>query len=38
MKVVEFIRFQVVPPVSFIAFLAIEGLVAYGLYRAIVAP
>jgi hypothetical protein len=39
MKVtIDYIRFQLCPPVSFALFLAIEGIVLYGLYRAIVTP
>jgi len=35
---INYIRFQVIPPVSFGLFLTIEGIVLYGLYRAIVTP
>ena len=35
---IDYIRFQVIPPVSFGLFLAVEGIVLYGLYRAIVTP
>jgi hypothetical protein len=33
---IDYIKLQVVPPVSFGLFLAIEGIVLYGLFRAIV--
>jgi hypothetical protein len=35
---IDYIRVQVMPPVSFGFFLAVEGVVLYGLYRAIVTP
>jgi hypothetical protein len=33
---INYIRFQLIPPVSFGLFLAIEAIVLYGLYQAIV--
>jgi len=33
---IEYIRLQIIPPVSFGMFLAVEGVVLYGLFRAIV--
>jgi hypothetical protein len=35
---IDYIRLQVIPPVSFGFFLAVEGMVLYGLYRVIVTP
>ena len=32
----DYIRFQVLPPVSFAMFLVIEGIVVYGLFRAVI--
>ncbi len=31
-----YIKWRVIPPVSFAMFLAVEGVVLYGLFRAIV--
>jgi hypothetical protein len=33
---IDYIRFQVIPPISFGLFLTVEVIILYGLYRAIV--
>lgn len=33
---INYIRNRVIPPISFGIFVAVEGVVVYGLYRAIV--
>jgi hypothetical protein len=33
---IDYIKLQIIPPVSFGVFLGVEGIVLYGLFRAIV--
>jgi hypothetical protein len=33
---IHYIRFEVIPPISFGIFVAVEGVVLYGLYLALV--
>jgi hypothetical protein len=35
---IHYIKWQLLPPVSFAMFLAVEGAVLYGLFRAMVIP